>query len=311
VNDTAFVLTLAAAVAAAVPIALAALGELLSEKSGVLNLGVEGMMLIGAVVAFLVGDSSGSLWLALLVGSLAGAAFSSIHAFLSVTLRASQIVSGLALVIFGTGLSTFIGKPIEGKPLDTDFTPIRWGFLADIPVLGPVLFDQDPMVYATLVIAVVIAFYLNRTRAGLAVRAVGESPGTADTMGVAVAAIRYAHVMLGGLFAGMAGAYLVLGQVASWSQDGTTAGIGWIALALVVFASWHPLRVLLGAFLFGFARRANFWLQGEGVDVPAQFLSMLPYLLTIAVLVLWGSHDRRRRFGAPSSLGVPYVRDER
>jgi general nucleoside transport system permease protein len=311
VNDTAFVLTLAAAVAAAVPIALAALGELLAEKSGVLNLGVEGMMLIGAVTAFLVGDSSGSLWLALLVGSLAGAAFSSVHAFLCVTLRASQIVSGLALVIFGTGLSTFIGKSIEGKPLDTDFTPIRWGFLADIPVLGPILFDQDPMVYATIVIAVVIAMYLNRTRAGLAVRAVGESPGTADTMGVAVAAIRYVHVMLGGLFAGMAGAYLVLGQVPSWSQAGTTAGIGWIALALVVFASWHPLRVLLGAFLFGFARRANFWLQGEGVDVPAQFLSMLPYLLTIAVLVLWGSHDRRRRVGAPGALGVPYVRDER
>ena len=310
-NDTAFVLTLAAAVSAAVPIALAALGELLAEKSGVLNLGVEGMMLIGAVVAFLVGDSSGSLWLALLVGSLAGAAFSSIHAFLCITLRASQIVSGLALVIFGTGLSTFIGKSIEGKPLATDFTPTRWGFLADIPVLGPVLFDQDPMVYATIVIAVVIALYLNRTRAGLALRAVGESPGTADTMGVPVAAIRYVHVMLGGLFAGMAGAYLVLGQVASWSQDGTTAGIGWIALALVVFASWNPLRVLLGAFLFGFARRANFWLQGEGVDIPAQFLSMLPYLLTIAVLVLWGSHDLRRRVGAPSSLGVPYVRDER
>jgi ABC-type uncharacterized transport system permease subunit len=228
-------------------------------------------------------------------------------------LRANQIVSGLALVIFGTGLSTFIGKSIEGEPLDTDFTPIRWGFLADIPVLGPVLFDQDPMVYATIAIALVITFYLNRTRAGLAVRAVGESPGTADTMGVAVAAIRYVHVMLGGLLAGMAGAYLVLGQVPSWSQDGTTAGIGWIALALVVFASWRPLRVLLGAFLFGFARRANFWLQGEewAPNIPAEFLSMLPYLLTIAVLVVWGSHDMRRRVGAPSALGVAYDRDER
>ncbi len=310
-NDTAFVLTLAAAVAAAVPIALAALGELLSEKAGVLNLGVEGMMLIGAVTAFQVGDSSDSLWLALVAGSLAGAAFASIHAFLSVTLRANQIVSGLALVIFGTGLSTFIGKSIEGLPLETDFTPIRWGALADIPVLGPMLFDQDPMIYATIVFAVVIAWYLNRTKAGLALRAVGESPGTADTMGVAVTAIRYVHVMLGGLFAGMAGAYLVLGQVPSWSQDGTTAGIGWIALALVVFASWKPLRVLLGAFLFGFARRANFWLQGEGVDIPAEFLSMLPYLLTIVVLVIWGTRDLRRKVGAPAALGIPYVRDER
>lgn len=312
-NDTAFILTLAAAVGAAVPIALAALGELLAEKSGVLNLGVEGMMLIGAVMAFQVGDASGSLWLAVLVGSLAGAAFSSIHAFLTITLRANQIVSGLALVIFGTGLSTFIGKSIEGKPLATDFTPIEWGPLADIPVLGPLLFDQDPMVYATIAIAIVITLYLNRTKAGLAVRAVGESPGTADTMGVAVAAIRYVHVMLGGLLAGMAGAYLVLGQVPSWSQDGTTAGIGWIALALVVFASWRPLRVLLGAFLFGFARRANFWLQGEqwAPNIPAEFLSMLPYLLTVAVLVVWGSRDLRRRVGAPSALGVPYDRAER
>ncbi|HSH10438.1 MAG TPA: ABC transporter permease [Ilumatobacter sp.] len=312
-NDTAFILTLAAAVGAAVPIALAALGELLAEKSGVLNLGVEGMMLIGAVMAFQVGDASGSLWLALLVGSLAGAVFSSIHAFLTITLRANQIVSGLALVIFGTGLSTFIGKSIEGKPLATDFTPIEWGPLADIPLLGPLLFDQDPMVYATIAIAIVITLYLNRTKAGLAVRAVGESPGTADTMGVAVAAIRYVHVMLGGLLAGMAGAYLVLGQVPSWSQDGTTAGIGWIALALVVFASWRPLRVLLGAFLFGFARRANFWLQGEqwAPNIPAEFLSMLPYLLTVAVLVVWGSRDLRRRVGAPSALGVPYDRAER
>ena len=228
-------------------------------------------------------------------------------------MRANQIVSGLALTIFGTGLSTFIGKSIEGKPLDTDFTRIGWGPLADIPVLGPLLFDQDPMVYGTIAIAVVIAMYLNRTKAGLALRAVGESPGTADTMGVAVGAIRYVHVMLGGLLAGMGGAYLVLGQVPSWSQDGTTAGIGWIALALVVFASWRPLRVLLGAFLFGFARRANFWLQGEewAPNIPAEFLSMLPYLLTIAVLVVWGSRDMRRRVGAPSALGVPYNRDER
>ncbi|MCP3934149.1 MAG: ABC transporter permease [Actinomycetia bacterium] len=296
---------------AAVPIALAALGELLAERAGVLNLGVEGMMLIGAVTAFQIGDSTGSLWLALGIGSLAGALFASIHAFLSVTLRANQIVSGLALVIFGTGLSTFIGKSIEGKPLDTDFTSTRWGVLADIPVLGPMFFDQDPMVYATILLAIALTFYLERTRAGLALRAVGESPATADSMGVAVGMVRYVHVIAGGLLAGTAGSYLVLRQVPSWSQDATTAGIGWIALALVVFASWKPLRVLLGAFLFGFARRANFWLQGEGVDIPAEFLSMLPYLLTIIVLVVWGSRDLRRKVGAPASLGVPYVRDER
>lgn len=310
-NETAFVLTLAAAVAAAVPIALAALGELLAEKSGVLNLGVEGMMLIGAVTAFQAGDQTGNLWVALVVGAIAGGVLASIHAFLTVTLRANQIVSGLALVIFGTGLATFIGKSIEGLPLDTDFVPVRWGPLADLPVIGPMLFNQDPMVYATIGFAVAIAFYLNRTKAGLALRAVGESPGTADTMGVPVVAARYIHVIVGGMFAGLAGAYLVLGAVPSWSQDGTTAGIGWIALALVVFASWKPIRVLLGAFLFGFARRANFWLQGEGVDIPAQFLSMMPYVLTVVVLVLWGGRDLRRKVGAPAALGVAYTREER
>jgi simple sugar transport system permease protein len=311
VNDKAIVLTLAASMVAAVPIALAAFGELLSERSGVLNLGVEGMMLIGAVVAFQVGDSGGNIWLSLLIGALAGAALSAVHAVLTISMRASQIVSGLSLTIFGTGLATFVGKSIEGKPLAADFRPTAWGPLADVPVVGPILFDQDPIVYATIVLGVVIAWYLNRTRAGLSVRAVGESPATADSMGIAVALVRYVHVLAGGFLAGAAGAYLVLGHVPSWSQDSTTGGLGWIALALVVFASWKPLRVLLGAFLFGFSRQLNFYLQDRGVDVPAEFLSMMPYLLTIIVLVVWGSRDLRRRVGAPAALGLPYVRDER
>jgi simple sugar transport system permease protein len=264
VNDTALVLTVAAAVAAAVPIALAGLGELLAERSGVLNLGLEGMMLIGAVVAFLVGDGTGNLWLALVLGMVAAAGLALVHAFLCVTLRANQIVSGLALVIFGTGLSTFVGKPIEGTPLATDLRALRLGALADVPVLGPVLFRQDPIVYATVALA-----------------------------------------------AGAGGAYLILAQVPSWSQDGTTSGLGWIALALVVFASWNPWRVLFGALLFGLARRANFFLQDAGVDVAAELLSMLPYLLTIIVLVVWGSRDLRRRVGAPAALGLAFVRDER
>ncbi|MBA3288034.1 MAG: ABC transporter permease [Acidimicrobiia bacterium] len=296
--------------AAAVPIALAALGELLAERSGVLNLGVEGMMLIGAVCAFQAGGA-GNLWLALLLGSLAGMGFSVLHAVLSVTFRASQIVSGLALTILGTGLATFVGKSIEGQPLALDFRPIDMGVLSDLPLIGPVLLRQDPIVYATIALAVVIAFYLNRTRAGLAVRSVGESPATADTMGVAVARTRYLHVLAGGFLAGAAGAYLVLGQVPSWSQDGTTGGLGWIAVALVVFASWRPVVVLLGAYLFGFSRQLNFYLQGEGVDVPAEFLSMLPYALTIVVLVIWSVRNLPRRVGAPAALGVPYIRDER
>jgi simple sugar transport system permease protein len=311
VNDSALVLTLAASVVAAVPIALAALGELLAERSGVLNLGVEGMMLVGAVTAFQVGNGTGNIWLALFVGALAGTGLSLLHAVLSVTLRANQIVSGLSLTIFGTGLATFVGKSIEGLPLATDFRPTAWGPLADIPVIGPMFFDQDPIVYVTVVLAIVIGLYLSRTRAGLSVRAVGESPATADSMGVAVSRSRYLHVLAGGFLAGAAGAYLVLGQVPSWSQDGTTSGLGWIALALVVFASWNPTRVLLGAFLFGFSRQLNFYLQGRGVDIPAEVLSMLPYLLTIFVLVVWGSRDLRRRVGAPAALGVAYVREER
>ena len=310
-NDTALVLTIAAAVGAAVPIALAGLGELLAERSGVLNLGLEGMMLVGAVVAFLVGDGTGNLWLALVLGMAGAAGLALVHAFLSVTLRANQIVSGLALVIFGTGLSTFVGKPVEGTPLATDLRAVRLGPLADLPVLGPVLFGQDPLVYATVVLAAAIAWYLDRTRPGLAVRAVGESPATADSTGIDVSRIRYVHVVVGGALAGAGGAYLILAQVPAWSQDGTTSGLGWIALALVVFASWNPWRVLFGALLFGLARRANFFLQDAGVDVPAELLSMLPYVLTILVLVVWGSRDLRRRMGAPAALGLAFVRDER
>jgi simple sugar transport system permease protein len=311
VNDTALVLTIAAAVGAAVPIALAGLGELLAERSGVLNLGLEGMMLVGAVVAFLVGDGTGNLWLALVLGMAGAAGLALVHAFLSVTLRANQIVSGLALVIFGTGLSTFVGKPVEGTPLATDLRAVGIGPLADLPVLGPVLFRQDPLVYATVVLAAAIAWYLDRTRPGLAVRAVGESPATADSTGIDVSRIRYVHVVVGGALAGAGGAYLILAQVPAWSQDGTTSGLGWIALALVVFASWNPWRVLFGALLFGLARRANFFLQDAGVDVPAELLSMLPYVLTILVLVVWGSRDLRRRMGAPAALGLAFVRDER
>ena len=311
-NDTALVLTLAAAVAAGTPLALAALGELLTERAGVLNLGVEGMMLLGAVAAFLAADGSGSPAVGLLAGMLTGGALAAAHGFLSVTMRANQIVSGLALVIFGTGLSTFLGQPIEGRPLAARLGGAAVPVLADLPVVGRILFQQDLVVYATWVLALLVLGYLGRTRAGLSLRAVGESPATADAMGVRVAAVRYAHTIAGGLLAGAGGAYLILARVPSWAQAATTNGIGWIALALVVFASWRPLRVLAGAYLFGAALRANFALQAAGVrGVPAEVLAMLPYLLTIAVLVALSAGDLRRRVGAPAALGVPYVRDER
>jgi ABC-type uncharacterized transport system permease subunit len=312
VNDAVWVVTLAAAVSAGTPLALAATGEILAERSGVLNLGVEGMMLLGAVVSFLATHAAGNSWLGLLAGMAAGGGLAAVHAFLSVTMRANQIVSGLALVIFGTGLATFLGKPVEGQPLGSRIEAIRIPGLAEIPILGRILFEQDPLVYLSWLVVGLAAFYMVRTRAGLALRACGESPATADAMGLSVARIRYAHVIVGGLLAGAGGAYQVLVRVPAWNGAGTTAGIGWIALALVVFAAWRPWRALAGAYLFGAALAANFALQATGVRVvPAEFLAMLPYLLTILVLVVLSASSTRKRLGAPAALGVPYVREER
>jgi general nucleoside transport system permease protein len=311
VNDSVLVLTLAAAVITGTPIALAALGALLNERAGVLNLGIEGIMLVGAVSGFLVTQAVGSPVVGLLGGALAGAVLASLHGFLSVTLRANQIVSGLALVIFGTGVAQFLGQPVEGATLTTRLTAVAIPGLADLPAVGRVLFQQDLVVYATWVLIGAAAFYLSRTRTGLAVRAVGESPATADAAGIRVAAVRYAHVAVGGALAGIGGAYITT-RGAPWDQAATTGGRGWIAIALVVFASWRPVRALAGAYLFGAALRANFALQAAGIRVvPAEVLSMLPYLLTIAVLIVLSASDRRGRLGAPAALGTPFVRDER
>lgn len=311
-SDHVLVLTLAAAVAAGTPLALAALGALLSERSGVLNLGIEGIMLVGAVTAFLAADATGRPLLGLAAGMVAGAILTSLHAFLSITMRANQIVSGLALVILGTGIATFLGQPVEGRPLAARLGGRVLPVLSDVPVVGRVLFSQDVVVYGTWVVVAACAFYLSRTRTGLAVRAVGESPATADAVGIRVAWMRYAHVIVGGALAGAGGAYVILARVPAWAQAGTTGGIGWIAIALVVFASWRPWRALAGAYLFGAALRANFALQAAGVrGVPAELLAMLPYVLTIVVLMVLSATDVRRRLGAPAALGVPYVRDER
>jgi simple sugar transport system permease protein len=312
VNDNVWVVALAAAVSVGTPLTLAAVGEILAERAGVLNLGLEGMMLLGAVCAFLAADAWHDPWLALLCGIVAGAALSLVHAFLSITLRANQIVSGLALVIFGTGLAEFLGQPVEGDRRGASFVAVHMSGLHDLPIVGPVAFGQNVLVYVTVAVVAVAAFYLRRTRAGLALRAVGESPETADARGIRVARVRYVHVLLGCVLAGFGGAYQALARVPSWSQAATTNGIGWIALALVVFASWKPWRALAGALVFGFALRANFTLQAADITfVPAEFLSMLPYVLTVLVLVALSFGDLRSRAGAPAALGVPYVRDER
>jgi general nucleoside transport system permease protein len=319
VNDSFVVVVLASAVLYGTPLLYAALGELLAERSGVLNLGVEGMMLLGAVMGFwavqsLDGSSRGVLLASIGVAALAGAATAVIHAFLVVTLRANQIVSGLALTIFAgaAGLSSYLGNDLSlaDAPAKYSFGPFLPQSLQDLPVVGPVLFGQSALVYASWVVVALAALYLARTRPGLNVRAVGESPAAADAMGINVAAYRYAHTIAGGALAGVGGATFSLSITPQW-VDGLTAGAGWIAIALVIFAFWRPTLCLVGAYFFGAFSALPFTLQARGVTVAPELFQALPYVMTIVVLVLVSSAGARRHLGAPGALGLPYVREER
>ena len=322
VNDSLLVVVLAQAVLYGTPLLYASLGELLAERSGVLNLGVQGMMLFGAVVGFWVtqkvdGSPEAVLFLAVLAAAVSGAAMAAIHAFLVITLRANQIVSGLALTIFagGLGLSAYFGTEIglsPETPVTHQFTSLDVFGLGDLPVVGPVLFDQSAFVYASWALTALVALYLAKTRFGLNVRAVGEAPASADAMGIDVARYRYAHVMVGGAFAGVAGAGYSLAVSPGWtSGDALIGGAGWIAIALVIFAFWRAELCLVGAYLFGGLSALPFALQARDVDVTPEFLYALPYVMTIVVLVLVSTAGARRRLGAPASLGTPYVREER
>jgi general nucleoside transport system permease protein len=309
---------LASAVVYGTPLLYAALGELLAERSGVLNLGVEGMMLVGAVMGFWAVQrvhASGPIVLVAAIGvaALAGAAMALIHAFLVITLRANQIVSGLALTIFAgaAGLSSYLGNDLElaDQPAQHEFHAFAPHGLRELPVIGPVIFAQSALVYASWVCVVLVALYLVRTRFGLNVRAVGESPGAADAMGINVTAYRYVHTVVGGAFAGVGGACFSISITPQW-VDGLTSGAGWIAIALVIFAFWRPSLVLVGAYLFGAFQALPFTLQARGVTVAPELLQSLPYVMTVVVLVLVSASGARRRLGAPGGLGVPYVREE-
>lgn len=295
---------LAATVVAGTPLLIVALGELICERSGVLNLGQEGMMLIGAVAGFIAVLSTGSLFIGVIAGMAAGVAMALLFALMAVTLAANQYAAGLALTIFGTGLSAFIGSGYVGKTI-SGFSKIAIPGLSDIPVLGPVLFNQDLLVYVSLGLFVAVYVFLRHSRGGLLLRAVGESPESANANGLPVMLIRYLAVSFGGAMAGLAGAYLSLAYTPLWTE-GMTAGRGWIALALVVFATWRPERVLLGAYLFGVASILHLVLQGFGWDSSTELLAMLPYLVTIVVLVLLSSNPTRTRLHTPLSLGQPY-----
>jgi ABC-type uncharacterized transport system permease subunit len=299
---------LSAAVSAGTPILLAALGELLCERAGVLNLGVEGMMLVGAVSGFLAAVATGSMAAGVLAAVLAGGMLAAIHAFISVTLGANQIISGLALTLFGTGVSSYLGKHVIGIPLPVTVQAFPIPVFSAVPFLGEIFFQKDPLVYLSYLLVPALWFWIFRTRYGLNLRAVGESPDTADTLGINVFATRHAYVIAGGMLAGLGGAYLSLFYTPCWIEN-MTAGRGWIAVALVIFAVWSPPRAMLGAYLFGGIDVLGFRIQTLGVMVPSFFLKMLPYIFTIAVLVVFTAYTSRRHVLGPSALGKPYERE--
>ena len=298
---------LASTVGAATPLILAATGELVAERAGVLNLGLEGIMLVGAVIGFSVTLSTGSSSLGLVAAALAGMATALIFGFLVLSLQTNQVATGLALTLFGVGLSAFIGRNLVGQtvtPLPHLWLPV----LSDIPVLGALLFRFDAMVYLSLLIACLTAWMLARSRLGLLIRAVGEAPHSAHAIGFHVLGLRYAAVLFGGAMSGLAGAYLSLALTPLW-VEGMTAGRGWIALALVVFATWKPRDIVFGAYLFGGVTVLQFHGQGFGLAIPSEFLSMLPYLATIIVLVIICRNPQTILLNKPMSLGQNFRPD--
>ncbi len=293
-------------VIAATPLIYAALGELVVERSGVLNLGVEGMMLIGAVTGFAVGHASGSLLLGYLAAIFASTALSLLFAFLTLTMQANQVATGLALTLFGIGLSAFAGRSFAGLPID-GVEPVSIPFLSSLPVAGA-LFRFDWLVYGSIALYFGVDYFLRRTRSGLRLRAIGESPTAAHALGQPVIRMRYFAVMFGGAMSGIAGAYLSTALTPMW-VEGMSSGRGWIALALVVFATWKPLRVLLGAYLFGGVTVMQLHAQGFGLDVPSEILSMLPYVATIVVLVIICRDPKTILLNQPASLGRSFHPD--
>ena len=300
----AFALLLAATLNAGTVLALAALGLLINERAGVVNLGAEGMMLVAAVIGFATAVHTGNDWVAFGAGAVAGALMAACFGLLAIFLNTNQVATGLALSLFGVGFSAFIGQPYVQAKL-SERPRFEVPFLADIPFIGPAFFKQHPMVYFAIALTVGLAWFLYRSRAGLVLRSVGESPESAHALGYPVRLIRMLAVMAGGALCGLAGAYISVIYTPLW-VEGMIAGKGWIALALTTFATWRPARVLLGAYLFGGVTMLQFHLQGEGVQIPSQLLSALPYLATIVVLVLISRNASWIRVNMPASLGKPF-----
>jgi simple sugar transport system permease protein len=307
------IIFLAAAVQAGTPLLFATLGEIITERSGHLNLGVEGLMLLGAVFGFYAGFVTGSPIIAMIAAALAGAVGALIYAFLTVSLRTNQVVTGLSLTIFGAGVSGFVGQGLVGQVLSESFRqtfgkmPIP--VLSQIPVLGPIFFNHNIFVYFGYFMAILLTVYLYKTRAGLNLRAIGENPYAADASGLAITRTKYFHILLGGALCALGGAYLSLVYVPAW-QEGVTAGRGWIAVALVIFSGWNPAFAFLGAVVFGGLDIVGFRLQKSDIVVSQYLIDMLPYAVTILVLIL-GSVRKKNKLHVPESLGEPYFREDR
>ncbi len=296
----------------------ATIGEINTERSGILNLGVEGTMLMSAVTSFATAYYTGSLLLAIVVAMLAGGLLSGIHAFLSITMRANQVVSGLSITLFGTGMASFLGQRIGPASnshylvglTGAKFEPVAIPVLSNLPVIGAI-FHQDVLTYMVYFLLPLSWFYLYKTRNGLNLRAVGENPQTADAMGINVAGVRYIYTIVGGMLVGIGGAHLSLSYAPGWTEN-ITGGRGWIVIALVIFSMWNPARAVWGAILFGGINAVQFRLQASGTTIPASYLNMLPYLATVAVLVVltwWETLSKR--VGAPSALAKSYMREEK
>lgn len=300
-----------AAVVAGIPLLFATLGEIITERSGHLNLGVEGMMLMGAVAGFGAGFYTSNPFIALLVAAMAGAFGAFIYGFLTITLKTNQVVTGLTLTIFGTGLSSFLGQSFIGEKMPeriiTFFTPVKVPLLSEIPVIGAILFNQDIFVYIGYVITIILGFYLYKTRFGLNLRSIGEDPSVADTVGIRVDLYKYVHILLGGALCGLGGAYLSIVDVPQWTE-GITAGRGWIAIALVIFSGWNPYKAILAAFIFGGLNILGFRIQH--LNISQSLLDALPYLATIIILVISSMRNSSKQ-SPPANLGNAYFREER
>lgn len=304
------IILLAATVESGTILLFPIIGEILTERSGILNLGIEGMMIIGALVGFATAFITGQIYWAFFMGMLAGGLASLIHAFISITLRGNQVVSGLALSIFGLGVTNFYGQGFVNLQLAHTVPQVIIPGLSQIPFFGSILFKQDYMVYLSYILVIITWFILFKTKTGIQLRAVGQNAQAADAMGVNVYKVRYFWTFFGGLMAGAGGAYLTLNCAPFW-LDGITAGRGWVAIALVIFARWNPPYALIGAYLFGAINALQFQLQSMGTTIPSALLSMQPYFLTFILIIVATLLVKAKHIGVPKELGIPYAREEK